>query len=745
MPPKPKRKKPKSASGRQRRYYRLVVALVLLSAFAVYLGYLNHLINGRFEGDTWAIPSRVFARAQELYPNLALTREQLIYELELSSYLAVKSEPKPGQYRLLGESLEVYARPFDFGTQYQEARLVQIFFAPGRISGLIDSNSSQDLELFRLPPVILGSYYPDNDEDRLLLAEDEVPEQLIDALIAVEDRQFFQHWGLSPMAILRALLANLKAGRAVQGGSTLTQQLAKNLFLTPEKTLLRKINEAFMALILEIRFSKRAIITAYVNEVFVLQQKRIAIHGFAQASRMLFRRSVDSLETQHLALLVGMVKGPSRYNPFTSPDTAMSRRNLVLKIMFEQGLLKQEEYSSALGAPLGIVDKLPGINPFPAYLDLVKRQLQASYSSAELARRGLRVFTAFDPLLQRNLELGLARGLGRFNQPDLQVAVIIADYLNGDIQALVGDRTTDFPGFNRALMAQRPIGSLIKPLLLYSLLGDSLTLASKVKDEPIRIQQSDGKIWEPRNYDRELHGEMSLYEAFVHSYNLPFVQLGVAGGLEALADDLARIQLLKHDVVYPSMLLGTTSMSAFEVSQMYQVIANNGYFTPLTTIRSVTDHDNQTLERVPLESHKLFDQGRMIQVQRAMIGVTENGTAGYLAERFPAQTLAGKTGTTNEARDSWFAGFSSRLLTVVWLGRDDNGPINLTGSSGALKVWSDIMDLQGFESFKISRDDSLSWHHINPANGGITRKSCEISVLLPFPKEQVPTARSRCQ
>ena len=745
MPPKPKRKKRKSANRPHRRRYRLVVVLVLISAFAVYLGYLNHLINGRFEGDTWAIPSRVFARAQELYPGLALTREQLIYELELSSYLAVKSEPIPGQYRLLGESLEVYARPFDFGTQYQEARLVQIFFEQGRISGLIDSNSSEDLELFRLPPVILGSYYPDNDEDRLLLAEDEVPAQLIDTLVAVEDRQFYQHWGLSPMAILRAMLANLKAGRAVQGGSTITQQLAKNLFLTPEKTLLRKINEAFMALILEIRFSKQAIITAYVNEVFVLQQKRIAIHGFAQASRMMFRRSVDSLETQHIALLVGMVKGPSRYNPFTSPDTALSRRNLVLKIMLEQGLLGEEEYSSASGAPLGIVEKLPGINPFPAYLDLVKRQLQSGYSSDELARRGLRVFTAFDPLLQRSLELGLARGLGRFNQPELQVAVIIADYLNGDIQALVGDRTTDFPGFNRALMAQRPIGSLIKPLLLYSLLGDGLTLASKVKDEPIRIQQSNGNIWEPRNYDRELHGEMSLYEAFVHSYNLPFVQLGVAGGLEALADNLARINLLKHDVVYPSMLLGTTSMSAFEVSQMYQVIANNGYFTPLTTIRRVTDHDNQTLERVPLESHKLFDQARMIQVQRAMIGVTENGTAEYLAERFPAQTLAGKTGTTNEARDSWFAGFSSRLLTVVWLGRDDNGPINLTGSTGALKVWADIMDLQGFESFKISRDDRLSWHHINPANGGITRKSCEISVLLPFPREQVPTTRSRCQ
>ncbi|MBT8436769.1 MAG: penicillin-binding protein 1B, partial [Gammaproteobacteria bacterium] len=452
-----------------------------------------------------------------------------------------------------------------------------------------------------------------------------------------------------------------------------------------------------------------------------------------------------SLEAQHLALLVGMVKGPSLYNPFTSPDNALSRRNLVLKIMLGQALLDEAEYADAVAAPLGIVGRLPGVNPFPAYLDLVKRQLQTSYSSAELSRRGLRVFTAFDPLLQRNLERGLARGLGRFDQPELQASVVIADYLNGDIQALIGDRVTDFPGFNRALMAQRPIGSLIKPLLLYSLLSDGLTLASKVRDEPIRIQQSNGNIWEPRNFDRELHGEMSLYEAFIRSYNLPFVQLGVAGGLEKLAENLARINLLKHDVVYPSMLLGTTSMSAYEVAQMYQVIANNGYFTPLTTIRSVTDQENQTLERVPLESHKLFDQAGMIQVQRAMIGVTENGTASYLAERFPAQTLAGKTGTTNEARDSWFAGFSNRLLSVVWLGRDDNGPINLTGSSGALKLWSDIMELQGFESFKISRDESLSWRHINPANGGITQQSCAISVLLPFPKDRIPTTRSRCQ
>ena len=237
---------------------------------------------------------------------------------------------------------------------------------------------------------------------------------------------------------------------------------------------------------------------------------------------------------------------------------------------------------------------------------------------------------------------------------------------------------------------------------------------------------------------------MTLYEAFIHSYNLPFVSLGVDGGLEPLAQNLARMNLLKHEVVYPSMLLGTTAMSAFEAAQMFQVIANNGYFTPLTTIRSVTDQQHRTLGRVPLESLKLFDQARMIQVQRAMIGVAEAGTASYLAQRFPGRTLAGKTGTTDDLRDSWFAGFSRRLLTVVWLGRDDNQPIGLTGSTGALRVWADIMQQQGFDDFKLARDASLEWRRINPRDGGLVRQTCTNGVLLPFPKARVPGSRSEC-
>ena len=744
MPRKSKQRKSSAVTAKPWRKYLRYALLSISVLFLFYLGYLNSLINQRFEGDTWVLPSRVYARPLELYPELALPAEALEYELRLSSYLGVANEPSPGQYRRLGGSIELQSRAFDFDDQPQASRRVQIFFQNGRVDAIVDSASGLELPLFRLPPVMLGSYYPDNGEDRLLLREDQVPQGLIDVLTVIEDRRFFEHFGLSPTAILRALWANLKAGRTVQGGSTLTQQLAKNLFLTPEKSLSRKINEAFMSLLLELRFSKHAIITAYLNEVFLLQQNRVAIHGFERASRMMFRRSVEHLEAQHLALLVGMVQGPSRYNPFSHPGAALARRNLVLGVMRDQGLIDQAGFDIASTAELGIVDRLPGVNPFPAYLDLVKRQLGRNYDVRELALRGLRIFTSFDPLVQRNLERGLARGLQRFDQPELPAAVVIADYLNGDIQAIVSDRVSDFPGFNRALMAQRPIGSLIKPLLLYGLLQGDFTLASLVADEPVRIKQSDGKIWEPRNFDRKLHGKMTLYHAFVRSFNLPFVRLGVAGGLEVLAQNLAKIKLLKHDVIYPSMLLGTTAMSAYEVTQMYQVIANNGYFTPLTSIRSISDQKGNILKRVSLESHKLFDQATMIQVQRAMIGVAETGTARYLASRFKDATLAAKTGTTNEARDSWFAGFSQRHLTVVWLGRDDNKPVGLTGSSGALRVWSDIMELQGFDSFKLTHDKNLSWKYVDPHRGGMTHKSCANSVLLPFPVNRTP-ARSRCQ
>jgi penicillin-binding protein 1B len=718
------------------------IGLVLLS---LHVWLLNQLIEQRFDGETWARPSRVYARPLELYSGLNIKPEQIIRELKLADYKAVSTIAKPGHFSAEGNRLSIYNRDFHFSDHHQNENIIQIRFKNHQIVEIKDKSEDEILDFYQLTPVIMGSYLPGNGEDRLVLEADDIPESLTNILLAVEDRRFFSHMGVSPLSILRALLANIQAGKTVQGGSTLTQQLAKNMFLTPERSLLRKINEALMALMLEARFSKQSILAAYLNEVFLLQQKNTSIHGFALASKLLFKQPLKYLSEEKLALLVGMVKGPSVYNPLIHPQRATERRNSVLKIMLAHQLITESEFRKLSNKALGVVKKLPPVNPFPAYLDLVKKQLTNNYSSSDLAEKGLSIFTAFDPQKQNQLEAGLKSGLKRFKNETIQSAVIVADYLNGDLLALVGDRHTDFPGFNRAILAQRPIGSLIKPMLLYSFIEEGLTLATKVKDRPIRVKQSDGEVWSPKNYDKKLHGSSTLYNAFIKSYNLPFVHLGLEGEvLKSLTTNLYKMNLLKQQVIYPSILLGATLMTPLEVSQMYQVIANSGYFAPLTTIRSVMDGNHQLLTRIPVHSEELFNRQSMIQVQRALIGVAEEGTAKYLNQRYTQKTFAGKTGTTDDSRDSWFAGFSNRYLTVVWLGDDENQSINLTGSSGALRVWADIMGQFDADSLKLSADPELEWVYVNRMDGGVSGKSCKDSVLMPFMKGAKPNFNSNC-
>lgn len=729
------------------RWKKSLYALLALSliALVIHLWYLNHLIEQRFDGETWARPSRVFARPLELYSGLKIDPAQLIDELKLADYRAVDKVSEPGHFTFKGDQLTLFSREFYFSDHHQDERIVSLRFKGDELIQITDESAQLALDFYQLTPVLIGSYIPGNNEDRLVVDIGDVPAELTDILLAVEDKHFFSHFGISPLSIMRALWANIRAGKTVQGGSTLTQQLAKNLFLTPERSLLRKFNEALMALLLEIRFEKEAILTAYINEVFLLQQKNNSIHGFALASKLLFKQPLKNLSKDQLALLVGMVKGPSLYNPLVQPKNALKRRNQVLSVLLESGQIDSAEHQILADRPLGVSTRLPSINRFPAYLDLVKRQLTINYSASDLSDKGLSIFTAFDPLKQRQLELGLRNGLKRFDNDRLQSAVVVADYLNGDLVAMVGDRNPDFFGFNRAIMAQRPIGSLIKPLLLYGFLEQGKSLATLVKDRPIRVRQSDGEIWSPQNYDKKLHGETTLYSAFIKSYNLPFVHLGLEGdGLKTVADNLQKIQLLKQQTIFPSLLLGATQMSPLEVAQMYQVIANSGYFAPLTTIRQVMDSQHRVISRIPLHSAELFNRQSMIQVQRALVGVAEEGTASYLSSRFSGQTFGGKTGTTDDLRDSWFAGFSNRYLAVVWLGDDQNNSIHLTGSSGALRVWADIIQQFKEKSLKLSADPDLEWLYIDREKGGLSSRSCEGAVLMPFTQGKKPRFTSDC-
>jgi penicillin-binding protein 1B len=718
---------------------------VLLVAVVAYFWYLDRLIENRFDGETWARPSRVFARPLELYRGLNMDAATLRRELDLSTYQHVDTLAQPGQFALRDEGIDIWLREFAFPDRQQDAQQIEVRFRNGAISRLYSIDQQTGIDFIQMTPALIGSYLPGNGEDRLVVERDEIPQALVDVLLAVEDRRFYEHRGINPLSIGRALVANVRAGKTVQGGSTLTQQLAKNLFLTPERSLLRKINEAFLALMLEMRFDKDTLLTAYINEVFLLQQNNVAIHGFALASRMLFKQSLRQLELDKLAMLVGMVKGPSRYNPIQHPQATIERRNQVIDVMLKTGLIDRQQHQDLVARGLNVVDRLPPVNPYPAYVDLVKKQLTRNYSSADLSRKGLRIFSNFDPVRQHALEQGLASGLARFDQNAMQAAVVVADYLSGDLLAMVGDRDTDFPGYNRAILAQRPIGSLIKPLLLYTLLEDSNSLATLIEDRPVRVQQSNGEIWSPNNYDRKLHGEITLYQSFVNSYNLPFVRLGLENDrLQTLSEHLHKLGLLKQSVVYPSLLLGAMTLTPFEVAQLYQVIANTGYFSPLTTIRQVTDAKKRVLTRIPLSSEAMFNRQTMIQVQRAMIGVTEEGTAKYLKQHFEKRSWAGKTGTTNDLRDSWFAGFGNRYLAVVWLGDDDNRPIELSGSSGALRVWADIMQRIDDRSLKLGIDPGLQWRHVHRIKGGKVPESCQDAVLLPFVEGRIPDNDSQC-
>ena len=735
----------KNASpGRWKKTLYILSASAVL-ALAVHLLYLNHLIGQRFDGETWARPSRVYARPLELYTGMKIVPQQLIEELKLADYQAVDQVTRPGHFSYTEKQLTIYSREFYFADHHQDETLISLRLSNNEVMQISNQTLHTTLDFFQLTPVLFGSFISANGEDRLVIDAQDIPPQLSRILLAVEDKHFFSHWGVSPLSILRALWANIQAGKTVQGGSTLTQQLAKNMFLTSERSLLRKFNEALMALMLELRFSKDNILAAYINEVFLLQQKNISINGFALASKLLFKQSLDNLSRDRLALLVGMVKGPSIYNPLLHPERALKRRNQVLEIMHNEGLISAAELQALASAGLGVSQQLASVNQFPAYLDLVKKQLASSYSSSDLAAIGLSIFTAFDPIKQRQLEQGLQTGLQRFNNQQLQAAVVVADYLNGDLIALTGGRDTDFAGFNRAILAQRPIGSLIKPLLLYGFLQNGKSLASIVDDRPIRVKQSDGEIWSPQNYDKKLHGETTLYQAFIKSYNLPFVHLGLEkNGLKTLTANLQKIDLLRQQVIYPSLLLGATQMTPLEVAQMYQVIANSGYFTPLTTIREVTDKQHKLLSRIPLHSVELFDRKTMLQVQRALIGVVEEGTASYLHQRYTDKIFGGKTGTTNDLRDSWFAGFSSRYLTVVWLGDDQNNSIKLSGSTGALRLWADIIQQFDDRSLKLAADPELVWHYVDRQQGGISGKNCANSVLLPFPVGSEPQFNSDC-
>jgi penicillin-binding protein 1B len=711
---------------------------IALAAVLLFVGiYLDSVVKDRFDGQLFDLPTVVYARILHLSPGENITIKEMRNELDVLNYRKVSQPRYPGEYSSSSTRIELIRRPFEFADGPEPDRHVMLHFSNSGLKRIQSLESKGDLGYLRIEPKMLGMLEKDQNEQRLFLRRDQFPEILVDALLATEDRDFYQHDGVSPLAIGRALVANIKAGRTVQGGSTLTQQLAKNLFLTRDKTLWRKVREAYIALILDYRYSKDRILEAYLNEVYLGQSGGDAIHGFALASRYYFGQPIQELRIDQLAMLVGMVKGPSYYNPIRYPERTKTRRDLVLRLLMQQEMLTAQQYEQAVNRPLDTQSHPRIASRQPAYFQQLNIELKEKVGDNFKAETGLRLFTSLDPVSQSKLEQAIAKKvpeLAKRAGKDLEAAAVAVDRHSGEIRAMVGGKRVGYEGFNRALNASRPIGSLVKPAIYLTALEqpEKYNLATTLHDTPLSLKGSKGTVWSPRNFDRKFRGDVPLYLALAKSLNVPTVRLGMQLGIPEVSDTLERLGVDKSEIrPVPSMFLGSFSLTPFEVAQMYQTVTNSGKRAKLSALRSVIDMDGNVIYQSLPRSTQAVDQQAAWLTTYAMKQGVAQGTGRFLQSQFAWAALAGKTGTSNDSRDSWFVGIDGREVTTVWLGRDDNKSTKLTGSSGALRVYAEYLKQRIPERLELPWPNEVTTLGFQKAKNGALEMNCRSEYKLP--------------
>jgi penicillin-binding protein 1B len=714
---------------------------------------LDYVVRDKFEGKKWALPARVYARPLELYAGLDIKPMQILAELKALGYQRGSQLQKPGQFVQGTNNLGIYSRGFSFWDKPELPNAVSLSFAGDTIIGMTDL-FGQPVGIIRLEPQEIGGIYPNHGEDRLLVRLQDIPPLLGEALIAVEDRDFLEHHGISLKGIARAMWVNVRSGDLVQGGSTLTQQLVKNFYLNQDRSIVRKALEAVMALSLDAHYGKAEILETYINEVYLGQSGAVGIHGFALASQHYFRQPLPELKLHQLALLVGLVKGASYYNPWRNSERALARRNVVLAVLKDSALISDDEYRQAMNRGLEVVaTPLHSVHHYPAFMDLVKRQVKEDYAEEDLRSEGLRIFTTLSPWVQQQSEAALTARLQKLEQDfqieeqALQGAIVVSAVGSGEVLALVGDRQQR-DGFNRALDARRAIGSLVKPAVYLTALQQpqNYTLTTPVDDSEITVLGEGGRLWQPRNFTLESHGTVPLFVALAASYNQATARLGVDVGVDKVIDTLRELGLDREVADLPSVLLGAVDLSPWQVSTLYQTIASEGVYTPQRAILSVMDAQGQALTRYPFKPESRFDPESMHLLHFALQTTMRQGTGRSLYQDWDKDWLvAGKTGTTNDQRDAWFAGFTGDHLAVVWVGRDDNGPMPLTGATGALPVWSQLFTQLASRPLQPIKPRAVNYLWVDAATETVTGENCRGAVLIPYIQGSEPKLPGQCE
>jgi penicillin-binding protein 1B len=719
----------------------VAVILVLILGLTLYV-YKQSV--GKFEIRRLSLPTRIFTDYTPLKGGVVLGPDDLVEELGRLGYRQTTALSQAGDYIPGSAQIDIYTRTFKHPTGEYPSQPVRIAFHDGAISSVVSLREPSPIDNAALEPELLTSILSDQLENRRPVTLDQVPKSLQDAVVATEDIRFWHHPGVDPIGLFRALFRNIRAGGVAEGGSTLTQQLVKNYYLTNERTYKRKVTEGFMAIVIDAKYSKKEILEAYLNDIYLGRNRSISILGVGEAARFYFGKPVSELSLAESALLAGMIRSPNNYSPFVRPDLAMQRRTTVLGLMLSQKKITRDEYDKAM------TTKLPprpfrqrsGLSSIPYYVDRVLQEMARDYGIKDVKGRGLQIYTAIDLNAQdtaaRTIEAGLSaleKGNRRLRRPDqpLQGALINVDVSSGEIRALIGGRNYDINQFNRALNAKRQIGSLVKPFVYAtafepSLSNQNITPATLVSDTRFIYKRKFSEDWSPRNYEDVYHQTVTVAQALEQSLNSASVRIGLACGLDPIVKTAHTLGVTSDiDSKNPSMLLGAVDIAPIEMADAYATIARVGSRMPLHTVKFVTDDRNHILSAGDdLQAVQVFPARDMYILLNVMKGVIDRGTAATARSMGFKLVAAGKTGTTNDKRDAWFIGFTPKTLTLTWLGFDDNQPTGLSGGTGAVPIWTRFMQsvTAGQPNVDFASPAGIVMSQIDETSGGLAVANC---------------------
>jgi len=704
--PSPRRRK---KPARRRRFVgvaiRLAAVAVVIAAGVSVVLWVE--VTRTFESRLWADPSEILSAPWVLEVGASADAADVEARLRRSGYaLVVGGATEPGTFRRIPGGIDVHLRATDIPGQALAARRRLLRFRDGVLVEAIDPERRRHREVV-LEPEVLATLYGPRREDRRPLRFSEFPEGFVRAVLAAEDARYFEHRGVDPRAIVRAALANLRSGRVVQGGSTISQQTVKNLSLGHQRTLWRKLRELPMAVIVDLRYSKERILEVYLNEVYLGQRGSVAVCGAESASRYYFGRSIEDLDDAGWALLAGMIRSPGRYNPFAHPEAAVARRGQVLEAMVRLGWMDPARAQRAEAEPLRLASGESGYTRARYLADAVRADLARIVPAGSLDRAGLRVHTTLDTRTQEVAETALRAGLERLEStrpalrrgagaPRLQGAVVVTEPSSGAVRALVGGRDYAETQFNRAIDAHRQPGSCFKPFVYLAAFaatdvdGGRVTAATTIDDAPLTVDMS-GTSWTPSNYDGRFRGPVTAHRALRDSLNVPAVRLARYIGLDRVVETARACGIESPLEPYPSLALGAREVTPLELAGAYGTLANGGIRVRPRLIEEIRDRDGRRIERRDPAYRRVVDARPTFVLNQVLTDVLDGGTARSARALGWDGRSAGKTGTTDDDRDAWFVGYTPKILALVWVGFDDNARTGLTGASGALPIWVDIM------------------------------------------------------